>query len=330
MLSTARSRFLIRLFAFSAACICLFWAFAAQAADAGWRIHIHDATVVGSAEVRLGEIARGEGRVPEEIWLQLADIVLMPAPDDLGRPMSISRARLQLVLRNALGRYEELCIYPANLAVQRGGAVLREPDLRQLVMRDLSGAFSALPGEVNLQDFRLPSFVFLSHPGQRVELEPTAITPGRNNLRFAVREGEGAPMRRFTGSVMVDVWAPVFCATRPLNRGETLEPASITTIRKNLAHLNGPLWDGTGGPWMMVRPVGTEQPIYQADITPLPLVRRGNIVTLRFESPSIVLSLKAEAMSDGGAGERIPVRNLDSRRVVHAVVLDGQTAVITR
>ncbi len=315
-----------------AACLCALALFcgdvSAQAADAGWRIRIRDAAVVSSDQVLLGEIADAEGQVPAETWAKLANTAVMPAPAELGRPMSVAKAKLQPLLRQTLGSYEDLCLYPGNLAVQRGGTVAREAELKQMVIREMAGAFSALPGEVNLQDFRLPPYVFLAHPGQKLTLENTSAEPGRNNLRFNVVDGNTS-IRRFTGSVMVDVWTQVLCAARPLNRGETLDAASVTTVRKNLAHITAPLWDGSGGPWMIVRPVGTEQPIYQADITPLPLVRKGNIVTLRYESNAVTLTVKAEAMSDGGAGETIAVKNLQSKRVVHAVVIDGQTVLIT-
>ncbi len=315
-----------------AACLCALalvcGGMPAQAADAGWRIRIRDAAVVGSAQVLLGEIADAEGQAPADIWATLANTAVMPAPAELGRPMSVAKAKLQPLLRQALGRYEDLCIYPGNLAVQRGGAVVSEAELKRKVIQEMANAFSALPGEVNLQDFRLPPYVFLAHPGQKLTLENTSAEPGRNNLRFNVVDGNTS-IRRFNGSVMVDVWAQVFCAARPLNRGETLDAAAVTTVRKNLAYISGPLWDGSGGPWMIVRPVGTEQPIHQADIAPLPLVRKGAVVTLRYESNSVTLTAKAEAMSDGGVGETIPVRNLQSKRVVHAVVVDGQTVLIT-
>ena len=108
-----------------------------------------------------------------------------------------------------------------------------------------------------------------------------------------------------------------------------MDPALITTVRKNLAHISAQLWDGTGGPWMMVRAVGTEQPIFQADLALIPLVRRGSVVTLRYESASVTIETKAEAMSDGGAGETIQVRNLQSKRIIHAMVVDEQTVSVS-
>ena len=321
-----------RLSALFAACLCLVALVCGDmpgwGADAGWRIRIRDAAVVAADQVLLGEIADAEGQAPPGIWDRLGQIAVMPAPAELGRPMSVAKAKLQPLVRQALGQYEDLCLYPANLAVQRGGSVARDIDLKQMIMREMGGLFAALPGDVSLQDFRLPPYVFLAHPGQKIRLENTGAEPGRNSLRFSVLDGQ-TMLRRFTGSVMVDVWAPVFCAARPLNRGDTLDSANAVTVRKNLAHINAPLWDGGGGPWMVVRPVGTEQPIYQADITPLPLVRKGNIVTLRYESNTVTLTVKAEAMRDGGAGESIPVRNLQSKRIVHAVIIDSQTALIT-
>ena len=300
----------------------------AGTADAGWRIRLLDAAVVSGATVTLGEIAEPVGPISPQAWRELAATPLWPSPTEPGRPMSVNRPRLQQALREALRDTESLCLYPGTLVLQRGGAVLREGDLRALAVRTLTPALAAMPGEASMQDYRLPPYVFLAHPQQQVVVENTAAAPGRNTLRFAVREVDGSTVRKFTGSAFIDVWADVPCAAHPVNKDEVLTPDKVTHVRKNLAYLREPAWDGRGGPWRLARPVGAEQVIYQSDLSGVPTVRRGSVVMVLYESGSVRLQVQGEAMADGGLGETIPVRNMQSKRQIYAAVKDGGTVVV--
>jgi flagella basal body P-ring formation protein FlgA len=185
-----------------------------------------------------------------------------------------------------------------------------------------------LPGEVTFSDFRLPSPVFLAHQAQELELEPPALpAPGRLSLRYSVREVDGGVARRLTGSVFVDCWAVVPCVSIPVNKGEVLSPEHITFVRKNLAYLRDAPWDGRGGPWQALRPISVDQPILLSDLTYVPTIKKGSVVKLVFESNSVRLSATVEALADGVSGETIPVRNLQSKRQVYAMVFDAETVM---
>jgi flagella basal body P-ring formation protein FlgA len=101
----------------------------------------------------------------------------------------------------------------------------------------------------------------------------------------------------------------------------------ITFVRMNLAHLRGEVWDGRGGPWRILRPIGLEQAIYRADLGHVPTVRKGSLVTLLYEGRNLRMSVPGEAMADGVPGESIPVRNSQSRKQLYGVVRDASTVV---
>jgi flagella basal body P-ring formation protein FlgA len=128
--------------------------------------------------------------------------------------------------------------------------------------------------------------------------------------------------------VFLDVWTEVAAAARPINRREALGPQMVTHVRKNLAYLSGDVWDGTGGPWQVKRPIGRDQVIYRSNLEPLPLVRRGETVRLVYEGENIRLETLAEALEDGGAGQAIAVMNLDSEREITATVRDSGTVYV--
>lgn len=290
-----------------------------------WRLRVREAAVVREAVVRLGDIADPLGNVPPEEWERLAATPLWPAPETPGKPLQINRQRLGDALRKALGEAADACLLPNSLAVQRDGAVLLEDDLRSLVVKTLTPQINLLGGHAELTDFRLPAYAFIAHDGQSVALEAGGVTPGRVSLRFAVREMDGAVVRRFSGSAFLNLWMDVPCPTRPLSKGEAVTPGAITFMSCNLAYQKGAVWDGRGGPWQTVRSLGASQPILASDLAPLSAVHRGDKLTLVYQRSNVRIAVQVEALEEGGPGDTIAVRNLDSKKQIYATVLDANT-----
>ena len=296
--------------------------------EGGWRLKIKDAAVTRGKTVLLGEIAEPIGPLTPDLWRKLETVALWPAPPT-GKPMNMTRPKIQQAMAHYAGELSSMCIYPTSMTLQQGGAVLDGKALESLVVKTLTPHMRNMPGDASLQDFRLPSALFLSREGQTAELEgPFELTPGRTSLRFAVREPDGSVVRRVTGTVFLDLWAEVPVASVPLNKDEVLGPERVTFARKNLAHIKGAVWDGRGGPWRMQRVVTLGQPIMQADVAVIPTVQKGTTVTMLYEGRNFSVSMPGEALADGARGETIAVRNLNSKKQLRATVRDGLTVVV--
>ncbi len=292
-----------------------------------WRIRIKSAAVASGDMVLLGEIAEPLGPVPSGLWQQLSTKALWPAPPDAGKPLQINRTRLSQALHETLKDLAPRCILPASLAIQRGGLVLQEDDLRNYIVRYLTPQLQAMPGTADLSEFRLPPYIFLAHGQQQVSLDVGKIAPGRVSFRFIIQEADGTILRRAAGTAFLNLWVEVPSAARPLNKGDALNIQDITFIRVNASHLRGMPWDGRGGPWQLVRGVSTGQPIFQTDLLGLSMVRKGSIVRLVYERGNVVMTVQAESLSDGEPGATIPVRNLQSKKQVYATIRDSKTVV---
>ena len=297
--------------------------------ESDWRLKVAPAAVTNNDMVRLGEIVTPIGQMDAALWNDLRERELWPAPPEEGKPLQINRSKLSQVLHQALGKeYAGRCILPSSLVIQRGGLVFREDDLRSYVVKSLTPQLQAMPGDAELTDFRLPEYIFLAHSGQRVQLEPGKLSPGRVPLRFAVQEADGTTLRRVAATANLTLWITVPAAGRPLSKGETLSPEAVTFMRVNAGQLKDVPWDGQGGPWQVVRSVGTGEPILQSDLVSRLTVRRGNILTLRYERGNVQMTIQAEALADGEPGATIPVRNLQTKKQVYATVKDGSTVEI--
>ena len=308
------------------------------ASQTGWRVKIREAAVVQGGVVLLGEIADVLGADPKGEWEQMARTELWPSPPG-DKPMIIGKSKLREALEYYMGDAVNLCILPSSLVLQQGGKVFQRDDMARLVAESLSPQAAAMQValgqgnrqvDIELREYRLPAYVFLrdSTSDLAVELVSGTLQAGRNSLYFRERFLDGSEGRTLTGSVFVDVWTTVPAAARPLNRGEEVTPKDVTYVRKNLAYLEGEVWDALGGPRRIIAPVGMSQVLYEKNLETLPMVKRGDAVQLVFQGTNIRLEVPAEALADGGYGESIPVRNLESKREVYARVQDAVTVTV--
>jgi flagella basal body P-ring formation protein FlgA len=292
-------------------------------------IRFLDAAVVRGDRVLLGEVAAPVGDIPADRWEQLAARELWPAPPENGRPMNMTRPRLQEAVLLTMKDLAPYCLFPGSVTLRRGGVLIGREEIRSLVEKELTVYLAVLPGEVLLKDFRLPRYVFLDHAGQELVVEkPHRAEPGRLSVRLTVREADGTVRQKLTGTVSAECWADVPCAAVGMNRDDLLDHGKTTYRRVNLAGLRGEPWDGRGGPWRLVRPLSIEQVICRGDLAPVPTVRKGDAVTILYEGNNVRLTARAEALADGTAGENILVRNTQSRKEVFALVRDAQTVSI--
>jgi flagella basal body P-ring formation protein FlgA len=294
-----------------------------------WRLKVSAAAVTNGDMVLLGDIAVPLGDVAPETWNTLRTKELWPAPPEEGKPLQVNRSRLSQALRQSLGNETAgRCVLPASLVIQRGGVVFREDDLRSYVVKSLTPQLAAMPGEAELHDFRLPEYIFLAHSGQRVQLEPGKLAPGRVTLRFAVQEADGSTLRRVAGMANLLLWVTVPAAARPLGRGDSLTPQGVTFMRINAAQLREPPWDGQGGPWRLTRSVAPGDPIFRSDLVSELMIRRGDLISLVYSRGNVHMSTRGEAMADGEPGAAIAVRNLQTKKQVHGIVKDGNTVEV--
>lgn len=294
-----------------------------------WRLKIASSAVTHTENVLLGDIAIPLGKMDDRLWQDLRQRELWAAPPEEGRPLQINRSRLGQALRQALGNdMGARCILPTSLVIQRGGLVFREDTLRNYVVKSLSAQLASMPGEAELNDFRLPDYIFLAHNQQQVQLEPGKLAPGRVPLRFVVQDADGTVLRRLAGTVNLVLWVTVPAAARPLTKGDPLTAEAITFLRVNANQLRDLPWDGKGGPWQLVRSLTTGDPILQSDLVSQLMVRRGNVLTLVYHRGNLKMTTQVEALADGEPGATIPVRNLQTKKQIYATVRDGGTVEI--
>lgn len=123
---------------------------------------------------------------------------------------------------------------------------------------------------------------------------------------------------RLTGTAIETV--PAVAVEHPVARGEVLKESDLTVLRR-------PKSEG-GAIATIAETVGLaarhelrpDQPLHTADLAKPDVVQRNDIVTIVYQAPGFVLTLRGQAQASGALGNSIGVLNAESKRVVQGVI----------
>lgn len=291
------------------------------------RLVVAGAVCVDGPAITLRDLARAEGPQAEAVMARLGAEPLLASPRFDGARASLSGPRLRELILQRLGPGLPRIDMPDQVQVQRGGQVVGALALIPAIDKILTEALAHHEGEVEIREHRIADHLFITEKVPvMMRVAPVGTpAPGRISLRLEAVAEDGRVVQSFTGTVFADVWKTVPCAARVLNRGDVLEPGLVGFARKNLAYMARAPWDGRGLPLRMTAAVGEGQPISADAVEAIPVVSKGQIVTLVYAGQTLRLSVPVESLDDGGIGNTIRVRNMQSRRIVAAQVVDAET-----
>lgn len=302
---------------------------AARPAEAGlWRLAVRDAACAAGPRVLLSEIAEPQGDMPPEAWKTLGATPLWWSPEIVGRQVVLPSDKvlegLRYYLRDAPVEY----VLPKQVAIMRGGKVLSGDALRALAVESLTPKVEALGAEARLASVSVPDHLFVEDRATGVTVESGEVAPGKVVFRFVVGSQKGGAIRKVMAEAVVEQWARVPVATRPLNPKEALRPQLTYVLeRRSLTGIKGRVFTPGEASWRVRRGIGQGQVIMADDVEALPLILHGERVRLVYEGRAIRLSLMADAVTDGAAGGKITVRNPASSREIVGIVRDRNTVV---
>jgi flagellar basal body P-ring formation protein FlgA len=123
---------------------------------------------------------------------------------------------------------------------------------------------------------------------------------------------------RLTGTAIETI--PSVAVEHSVMRGEVLKESDLIVLRR-------PKSEG-GAIATIAEAVGLaarhelrpEQPLRTADLTKPDIVQRNDTVSIVYQAPGVVLTLRGVAQSSGALGDLIGVLNADSKRIVQGVI----------
>jgi flagellar basal body P-ring formation protein FlgA len=212
------------------------------------------------------------------------------------------------------------------VAVTRASRVITVKDLEARITATLANQ----PGVGDVNNLT----VTIDRDARTLVLEPTAgelqatrvyydPRSGRFDLTFEAPGSAIArrlPPLRYTGTAVETVEAAI--VARTVGRGDVIKAADIAIERRPKAEIRGDIVrtiDDVAG-LAARRALRAGEPLRMADLTKPEIVRRNEAVTLVFEAPGLMLTIKGKALESGAQGDVINVVNIQSKRTVQGTV----------
>ena len=292
---------------------------AAQVTSTRWPSAVptlRPAATVTSDLVRIGDLVDNAGTA--------ANIPIFRSPD-YGTTGSVPVSQVLDAIRS-----HDLVLVDARgltaVEVTRAGHAIGSKDIEERVAR-------AFAGRQNLGDAKA-LVVTLDREVRTIMVEPSASADlqvvrsyyeprsGRFDITFELA-GNAAnrvgPLR-FTGKLIETV--EVFALTRSVNRGDVLRSSDVSIEHRPRAEVPGEvignIEQAIGA--AVRQPQRSGYVLRRADLMKPNLVRRDEAVTLVYEAPGLMLTMRGKAIESGTEGDLINVMNMQSKRPVQGFV----------
>lgn len=288
-------------------------------------IQLQDAEVADRV-VRLGDIASITG-LPADQADSLARAIVAHAPmPGTSRPVPVQTIRMRVLSEGFLPGEVRMVGASAPI-VRRRGQRIDPAVLERAVLDELS---RLVDESTALQVTRVPATGWLPAGPTRITVQaPSRI---ERNFYVPVTLAVGDEQTTIQVSVTATQLISVLTATRRIERGEILGSADV--VVRSVNRFDAPrgalvtLSDALGS--AAVRPILPGMVLAEGMIQVPSAVQRGERVRLVSSLGSLEVSVAAEALESGSHGQRIRVRNTETRRIITArvrgageVIIDG-------
>jgi flagellar basal body P-ring formation protein FlgA len=266
-----------------------------------------EVTVTGEI-VRIGDLIENAGAV--------ADVAIFRAPD-LGQTGSVPAASV----RDAVRPHHIISLDTRGLAavqVTRASRAIAQKDIEARLVRALAGQ-SGLPN-VNDLAVSFDNEVRTLHiePGAELGIARLAFDQRTRRFEAMLDLPTGAsrrPMLRVTGTLLETAEAVI--PLRAIAAGEVIKSSDVMIERRPKTDAIA-IEDVLG--FAAKRALKPGQVIRAGDVAKQELVGRNETVTIYYEAPGIVLTIRGKALDAGAMGDVVNVLNIQSKRTIQATV----------
>ncbi len=285
------------------------------------KVFLPPSSVINSDEYRLGEIAQLEG---EDVLLleKISQTVIGRSPLP-GRKLTVTRSLILSRLRSQKINIKRF-VFPGSesSSIQRAALKITGRDIDQVVLKHIREANN----NKDLKPRILAKTRDIFLPRGQVSYAITSKGKYKKDGGYRNYEVEfsidGEAVRIVTVRTYLKLYKEVFIARDTIRRNQIIEESDLLKVRKNVDRL--PREYVTDKDQLIgkisKRTINPSEAIRRNTVSAPPLVKSGDRLQIVFETPFLRLSAPGISMAKGRKGERIPVKNLDSKIVVFATV----------
>jgi flagella basal body P-ring formation protein FlgA len=299
-------------------------------AAAATRIHVSTMTQIDGAQILLGKIAKIEGNDP--LLLKRINGVVIGRSPLPGRRREIEPSLIKRRLKqNKIDPDQLVLQIPAQVFVERSFIEISRDKIKFLVSEYISNNLINNLSDARIKDIRVSENLKL--PGGRITY---TVKPPRSNdmagkIPFAVNfEVNGKFYKRVWATATVEIFTHVVVTKKPLGRHKPITEDDIEMKKMDLAKLPSNV---ITDPEVVLgqrtrRAIGSHTVLRSNLVEFPPLLKRGDVVRILAEIGGIKITALGQVKKKGRLGERIPVMNFDSKKILYARVLDSNTVKV--
>ena len=295
-------------------------------------IRVLPQTEVFAAEFTLGEIAEMDSFDLEALKkLSRVRIGTSPLP---GRSVNLNESLIRSRLAAVDSKGEVRLHVPRGAKVVRAGQTVSGNQIAEIVLAQAEQ--DAKPGdkdELRQEVVNPPEGVVLpkGELGWQVKLMGNHLVRGGTRIYSVQALVDGNAAWKTSVRVRQKIYREVVVAKRPIRRNHKIARADVAMIRKNIsANRADPYltsFDQVVGR-LTKRPVGKDESLHSGMLRKPADVPEGGRVTVIYLSGALQLTVPGVAMVQGRAGQFIPVRNLETGRIVHGILQADETVKV--
>jgi flagellar basal body P-ring formation protein FlgA len=273
-------------------------------------------TVVTGEIVRVGDLVENAGRAE--------DVPIFRAPD-LGTTGFVRTIKVL----EALQAHDLIVVETSGIAeieVTRMARAITPRDIEARVVRAFAGQYGLGDGKKLTITFdRDPRPLFVEPTAtEELQVSRSSYDPrtGRFDVTFSI-PGSAVAARtplRYTGTLIETV--EIATLSRPLGRGEIVKSSDVTIERRPKAEVMSDVLvrvDEVAG-LSARQALRAGVPLRRNDLMKPEVVKRDETVTLIYEVPGILLTVRGKALETGSEGDVINVQNVQSKRTLQGTV----------
>ena len=294
------------------------------------RIQIPEKVQIAGDKILLGDIASITGSDSSLIQkLSAIHVGRAPLP---GNSRRLDRGMLNTRLKqNRIDPAILVLNMPASISISRSCVKVSPEKIKEMVSDYISKNILSGNPDATIKGIQVSDSLRLPVGTVTYEVSAPRNRDLVGQVPFAVNFNvDGKLYKRVWANVSIEVLAEVVMTSKPLGRHKPITEDDIMVLRMDLAKVPS---DVITDPQTVLgkrtrRAIGSKT-VMRANLVEFPpLVRRGDVVVIVAETQGLRITALGQVKKKGALGDRIPVLNFDSKKVLYARVMDANTVKI--
>jgi flagellar basal body P-ring formation protein FlgA len=294
------------------------------------RITILPNVKIDDEDIILGKIADIDSH-DVQLVKKIRGIVVAKAPL-LGKSRILEKRAFEMRLKQNMVDLSLLVLHiPEKVIVTRSFIEISKEKIKILVSNYIQRKYLTETVSGRIKNIKVADSLLL--PNGQITFK--VIPPRNRNLRgkipFSIYfDVNGKFYKRVWATATIELMAEVVITKKPMGRHKPITEDDIELVSMDLAKLpTGVVTDPESVLGKRTRRAIGSKTVLRSDLIEFPpLVKRGDVVIILAESNGLKITTMGQVKKKGRLGERIPVMNYDSKKILYARVLDSGTVKV--